>query len=35
MENPEKSEVAEVEEIPEFKGKNLEDAILHVRLGTP
>jgi len=29
MENPEKSEAPNVEEIPEFKGKNLEDAILH------
>jgi len=30
LEKPEKSDAAEaVEEIPEFKGKNLEDAILH------
>ena len=30
LEKPEKSEAAEVvEEVPEFKGKNLEDAILH------
>ncbi len=30
MENQEKSDVEpEVEEVPEFKGKNLEDAILH------
>ena len=29
LEKPEKSETAETEEAPEFKGKNLEDAILH------
>ncbi len=29
LEKPEKSEIAETEEAPEFKGKNLEDAILH------
>jgi spoIIIJ-associated protein len=29
MENPEKSDPVQTEEAPEFKGKNLEDAILH------
>ena len=29
LEKPEKSETAETAEAPEFKGKNLEDAILH------